>query len=156
MQIQASESYKAGGVHLDDGFMVHVVGDLQRGDVAPGREGFLVAPEGAHAEAAAPPAAQLAPSPTAQDFAVTEIAGSTQGRPLVALCREPSGAVHSSDSPRRKSVHGGSSHQPLQHEAALSQESHEPPEKSPFAPQQRTLPAVPAEALPSTPGPESM
>ena len=52
--------------------MVHVVGDLQRGDVAAGREGFLIAPEGAHAEAAAPPAAQLAPPPAAHSETVTD------------------------------------------------------------------------------------
>ena len=121
MQIQALEGLKTGGVHLDDGFMVHVVGDLQRGDVAAGREGFLVAPEGAHAEAAAPPAAQLAPPPAAQTFAVTEIARSTQGRPLMALCRELSGGFRSSNSPRRNSAHDRSSHQPLQHQAVQSQ-----------------------------------
>lgn len=36
MQIQALESVKTEGVHLDNGFMVHVIGDLQRGDVAAG------------------------------------------------------------------------------------------------------------------------
>lgn len=49
--------------HLQDGLMVHVVGHLQRGHPAAGRERLPVSPDGPYAESTPPPAAQLTPAP---------------------------------------------------------------------------------------------
>ena len=61
------------------------------------------------------------------------------GRPLMALCRALSSAVHSSDNPRRKSAHNSSSRRPLQYQAALSHRLQHSPEGDTSCPSAETL-----------------